>query len=598
MRYVLLLLLLVMFVPGNTSFAQFAFTFGSQGQEYGKASTIDRDTSYINTSLFQNTINVNPVGVTNLTAPGTPTQIAVTKYSKNGALLWAFHVGGTSTSDGPHGVGCDSLGNIYMTGYFGSTAVNGPQSANFNPSGAGTITSQGNEDCFVTKYDKNGNFHWAFGLGNIGSNTQERSWDIIVEPSGSFYVAGGFHGTMNFNPLGTPLTYSLQDTLAGLFVAKYNSEGHCLWALPIQAQCTNVFTEAYATCDFDTLGNLYVAGNFRGENVNFNPLGQQTVLSSSGLTDIFLAKYNAGTGALIWVKKIGGTSAEIASPGALRCDRNGYPYFTGRLSGVGSVDFDPGSGTVNISASALFLATYDRDGNLRYATGMNSGGGDGGHRVAFDKFNDVYLSGWMNGTATFGSIVKTAFSPTSDVFLAKYNNSLTTCYWVHNFGGEGSSGNNICAGLSVDQNDNAYITGQIYGINADVDPSPAQQFLSSTGQNDCFIVKYTSEGKIWSPTTAISTEEKIVPSGFSLLQNYPNPFNPLTTIRFTVPEQHHIRLTVYNVLGEQVTVLVDEVKNKGEHMAVFDAAGTPTGIYMYRLQIGENSLIKKMEYLK
>ncbi len=479
----------------------FAILYSSAGMEYGKASAVDASNNYINGSLFQNTINVNPNGTTNLTAPGAATQLALCKYNSQGQLLWGKHMGGTTTSEAPHGIATDANKNIYVTGYFGSTALTGAQNANFNPAGGGTISTQGNEDIFVAKYDSSGNYIWAFGLGNIGQETQERAWDIATDNAGNSYVVGGFHGTMNFNPLGTAMNYSIADATAGLFIAKYNTNGICQWVDILDVKGTSVFNETYAACDLDANGNLYVAGNFRGTNVNFNPLGTSLELSSAGQNDIFIAKYIAATGLLSWAKRIGSTLQDLISPGALRCDKNGNPYFTGRLSGTNTVNFDPNGGTTNISNSALFITSYDALGNLRFAKGMNSGAGDGGHRVSFDNNNNVFVAGWMNGTATFGTITRTANSPTADIFLAKYANDLNTCYWALNFGGSGAAANNISAGLSVDLENNPIITGQLYGTNANVNPLGANALnLSSIGDNDCFVVKYKTDGTLWTST--------------------------------------------------------------------------------------------------
>ncbi len=500
--------------------AQFAFLYSSTGMEYGKANTVDTDNNYINAALFQNTININPTGSTPLTAPGQSTQIALTKYTKNGQLLWGKTMGGTATSEGPHGVACDADKNIYMTGYFGSTTLTGAQSASFNPAGGGNISTQGNEDCFVAKYNQNGDYQWAFGLGNAGAETQERAWDIAVESNGDLYVGGGYHGTMNFNPFGTAVSKTLPTANVGLFLTKYNTSGACQWVISIAAECTDVFTEGYITFDSDNKGGLFVAGNFRGTNVDFNPNGiTPTTLSSSGLTDIFIAKYNNSDGTLVWVKKIGGAASEVVSPGALRCDKNGNPYFTGRISGTGSVDFDPTPNIVNVTNSALFLSSFDTNGNMRFASGFASGAGDGGHRIGFDSNNNVYLAGWMNGTATFGNgISVTAKSPTADAFLAKFSNS-GTCQWAFSFGGEGATANNICAGLAVDQQNNIYLTGQLYGANADFDPSPSAELkLSCAGNNDCFVAKYTSDGQLWKATnTALDDNYKMN----NTLQIYP-----------------------------------------------------------------------------
>lgn len=532
-----------------------AILYSSAGMEYGKASAVDGSNNYINASLFQNTINVNPLGTTNLTAPGAATQMALTKYNAQGQLVWANHIGGTTTSEGPHGVGTDANNNIYVTGYFGSTTLTGAQNANFNPAGGGTISTQGNEDIFVAKYDSNGVYQWAFGLGNIGQETQERAWDIATDNLGNSYVVGGFHGTMNFNPLGTAMNYSIPDATAGLFIAKYNTNGICQWVVMLDVKGNNVFNETYATCDIDALGNLFVAGNFRGTNVNFNPLGTSTTLSSAGQNDIFITKYNVANGNLVWAKKIGSTAQDLVSPGALRCDNNGNPYFTGRLSGTNTVNFDPNGGTTNVVNSALYLTSYDTNGNLRFAKGMNSGSGDGGHRVEFDNANNVYIAGWMNETATFGTISKTAFSPTADNFLAKYNNDLSTCLWALNFGGIGATANNIVAGLTIDHDNNPIITGQLYGSNANVNPLGTTALnLSSIGNNDCFVIKYKTDGTLWE-STPLGIEDN--QNGNISFKIFPNPTSEFLFIN----TQNLIKeVSIYNLVGQKMESKLDNNK--------------------------------------
>jgi hypothetical protein len=567
-----------------------AMLYSSAGMEYGKANAVDRDTNYINGALFQNTINIDPNGTYTLTAPGATTQVAITKYNKHGELIWGFHVGGTTTSEAPHGIGCDNANNIYVTGYFGSTTLSGPQTASFNPLGGGNVSTQGNEDCFVAKYGADGNYQWAFGLGNIGQNTQERSWDITVEPDGDFYVAGGFHGTMNFNPLGTAMNYSLPDTLAGLFIAKYNTNGVCQWVISLDAQTTSVFNEGYATCDIDGSGNLYIAGNFRGTNVNFNPLGSASFLSSNGLCDIFLGKYNTVDGVMQWVKKIGSTAQDIVSPGALRCDNTGNPYFTGRLSGTNTVNFDPNGGTANVSNSALYLASFSPDGNLRFAEGFNSGPGDGGHRVAFDDQNNVYMAGWMNGTVNFGpGISRTAFSTTADVFISKFTNG-GDCLWAFNFGGQGSTANSICAGLVVDQENNPIITGQLYGTNADVDPASSVLNLSSVGNNDCFLIKYTSDGQLWTNDSTSTGFDNSTGDFADKVVIYPNPASNHLTIQCKKADTH----SKFEVIDLNGSILQVGIISGNP----IDITSLPEGVYIIRLVNNSGQFFKKFMILR
>ncbi len=68
------------------------------------------------------------------------------------------------------------------------------------------------------------------------------------------------------------------------------------------------------------------------------------------------------------------------------------------------------------------------------------------------------------------------------------------------------------------------------------------------------------------------------------MQNYPNPFNPSTTIRFEVPRSGFVSLKVYNLLGQEVAVLVNEVKQAGGYEVVWEAAGLPSGVYFYRMR--------------
>ena len=97
---------------------------------------------------------------------------------------------------------------------------------------------------------------------------------------------------------------------------------------------------------------------------------------------------------------------------------------------------------------------------------------------------------------------------------------------------------------------------------------------------------YSDWSKSLSFTTVLPTDAGFAdtPSLFELQQNYPNPFNPATLIPFSVPERSHVRVDVYNALGENVATLVNEVKEAGRYEIRFDATDLSSGIYLYRLQ--------------
>lgn len=85
-----------------------------------------------------------------------------------------------------------------------------------------------------------------------------------------------------------------------------------------------------------------------------------------------------------------------------------------------------------------------------------------------------------------------------------------------------------------------------------------------------------------------------VPEVFSLRANYPNPLRTTTTLRFGLPEDTHVRLTVYDLLGRAVGTVVDKVEPAGIHLKVFDASRLPSGLYLYRLEAGDFSQVRTM----
>jgi hypothetical protein len=89
-----------------------------------------------------------------------------------------------------------------------------------------------------------------------------------------------------------------------------------------------------------------------------------------------------------------------------------------------------------------------------------------------------------------------------------------------------------------------------------------------------------------------------VPTEFSLWQNYPNPFNPATQIRFDLPESAHVRLDVYNSLGQRVATLVNETMSAGSHEVSFNAGQLSSGHYLYRLEAGSEVFTRTMTLIK
>ena len=99
-------------------------------------------------------------------------------------------------------------------------------------------------------------------------------------------------------------------------------------------------------------------------------------------------------------------------------------------------------------------------------------------------------------------------------------------------------------------------------------------------------------------TSDVDGRLETIPSEFALLQNYPNPFNPRTTIRYDLPAQTRVQLKVFDLLGKEVAVLVEEEKPAGRHSVQFDGSSLPTGVYFYRMVAGAFLDTRKVVLIK
>lgn len=132
-------------------------------------------------------------------------------------------------------------------------------------------------------------------------------------------------------------------------------------------------------------------------------------------------------------------------------------------------------------------------------------------------------------------------------------------------------------------------------------PTTGAYYAMSKSRDDSLIIAVRSDGGIsaYKMTTPVGiTQGEDIPLKFDLAQNYPNPFNPSTTINFNIAEQSKVRLSIFDVLGEEVAVLVNGDMTAGAHQVEFNAKSLPSGAYFYKLQQGNSVMVKKMLLLK
>ena len=106
------------------------------------------------------------------------------------------------------------------------------------------------------------------------------------------------------------------------------------------------------------------------------------------------------------------------------------------------------------------------------------------------------------------------------------------------------------------------------------------------------------DSSVITPITSSTEGNNPIPLVHKLYQNYPNPFNPSTIVRFDLPVTSEVNLTVYDITGREIAVLVSEVKSAGSHQVAFNAARLNSGLYFYQLKTKEFTAIQKMMLVK
>jgi hypothetical protein len=424
-------------------------------------------------------------GVQDLTAAGNY-DIYLAKYDAANNYVWAKRIGGSAQEQG-YALAVDASGNCYITGSFTGTADFDPNTGTQNLTAAGS-----SYDIFVAKYDAAGNYVWA---RNIGGTSDDYGLGLAIDATGNCYFTGYFQGTnVDFDADAATTQYlSSNGGSIDIFLAKYDAAGGYVWAKRIGGTSTD---QGYAVA-VDASGNSYITGHFQGANVDFDPNAGTQNLSSTGVSDIFLAKYDA-SGNHVWARKMGGTSSEIGY--AIAVDASGNSYITGQFEGS-NADFDPDATNTqilssNIGSVDLFFAKYDASGNYVWAKSIGGLWSDYGRAIAVDGLGNCYVTGDFRGSADFdpgaGAQNLSGSSYTNDIFIAKYDAS-GAYVWAKSVGTD--SGADGGYGLALDATGNNYSTGSFVGT-ADFDPGAGTASLSGSTSltNNGYILQLNSSG--------------------------------------------------------------------------------------------------------
>ena len=476
---------------------------------------------------------------------GTGYDFCTTKYSPTGSQIWIQRYNGPGNGDdGSVSLDMDNNNFVYVTG--------------------SSLNSSGNIDFCTIKYDSSGNLIW---MKRYDGGFDDIPVALEADVSGNIYVTGS---SENSSLNGCEKYVTL----------KYDSNGNLLWERTYDANI--VESDIPADLTIDNNGNIIVTG---------------TSNTPEDGDDIATVKYNCA-GRQLWVNRFSLPSFTSTDWGnAVITDDNGNVYLTGYTA-----NYDGEMVTIKYSSNGIqqWYALYDSNavdqgfdinvyGNFVYVTGYTGG------RLLVVKYDASGNLVWDRITREFhisignsaeidnqGNIYATGYCSTMpsasvDFLTLKYDQN-GNLQWYKTYNGLRDS-NDVANDLCLDNYGNLYVTGWSRGFNT---------------SSDFITLKYSN-------LTAIQPLTNEVPAEYSLSQNYPNPFNPTTKIQFTIPSSSSVAqtlLSVYDMLGREVSTLVNQQLSPGTYEVVWDTSNYSGGVYFYKLSSGVFSETKKMILIK
>jgi len=476
---------------------------------------------------------------------------ATVKYNSAGVEQWVARYNGPANFvDIANAIAVDGSGNVYVTGI---------------STGTTSFT-----DYATVKYNSAGQQQWVARY-NGPSNGTDEAYSIAVDGSGNVYVTGESLSGSNFD----------------FATVKYNSAGSEQWTARYNGPQSSI--DNAAVVRVDGLGNVYVTGSSTG--------------SGSGL-DYATIKYNS-SGQQLWASRYNGTNNADDVPSDMAIDGAGNVYVSGGSSG-------------STSSNDYLTIKYNSTGQEQWNARYNGPGND----------NDVTFGLVVSGTGNVyvtGSSIGTGTS--TDYATVMYNNSGVQ-QWASRYNGSNNT-NDDASSIAIDASGSAFVTGSSNsgGTNLDfltVKYSPSGAYMweqryngPANGVDAALSICVTSTGDAivtgnsqgngsssdyatvsYSVITAVEPVGSEIPSSFNLYDNYPNPFNPSTTIRFDVAISSLTKIAVYDITGREVDILVNEQLNAGRYDLTWDAARYSSGVYLYKIQSGGFTAVKKMILVK
>ena len=350
---------------------------------------------------------------------------------------WVKSFGGTESDKGIS-IGTDSLGFIYISGYY-NTAADFDQITLTNQSASGT-----NKENFVAKLDSNGNVLWAIPGGNqSGGCCDDRALGMHVTPGGDVFITGTFWSSYYLGVRGAPGTIdvpgSQRNAHDNSLLAKIDTDGNPVWVIGFGGDNTSggcswpIYDADDHSYDVvvDADGFIYVTGFFSGYDADFD---SYTITNPEWGNDCqpmgYIGKLDSN-GTWLWVDKFDGIKDQRGSrDNRLAIDKFSNIYVVGGFQNRGPnqvADYGPFTLTSNGEWDA-FVFKMDKEGNWLWAEGIGSNKTDRANSIAIDVCDDIYITGEYRNPMVFSGANASNGSDTlshkqkRDVFIAKMNN--------------------------------------------------------------------------------------------------------------------------------------------------------------------------------
>lgn len=385
-------------------------------------------------------------------------------------LVWGTYYGGAS-GDFDGGVHADAAGDVFITGYTGSTT-------NIATIGAYQISLAGSSDAFLAKFDSAGALLWAT---YYGGNGDDEAAALATDPDGNVFIGGSTSSTSGIATAGAWQT--VPGSFNDAFLAKFDGSGAIKWATYFGGNSQDI---SYALAA-DAYGNA-ILGGYTSSDTGIATAGayQDTF---GGNSDGYIAKFDSA-GNLSWATYFGTSTGDEAD--GLYASPAGTIYVsgtTGSTSGIATPGaWQTGSG----GAGDAFLAKFDSSGALEWSTYYGSTGDDYNGTVSADASEHIYLAGTTessSGMATAGAW-QTALAGGSDAFLARFDSS-GALLWSTYYGGPDDEE----AYITTDPQGNSYLSGYTKSTSG-IATAGAFQPVFGGGAEDMFLAQFDTAGML------------------------------------------------------------------------------------------------------